>query len=153
VNNHRTNKPRRGKFVTILIVGMLAAALTIGIAVTLQIRRTARMLLEAETRLQAVIVTADAVRAFAGTQDPPRWPASWDELATIQVTDHPWIHWPRDRSLMEEHVTVDFGADLEAVLAQPIETVNAIRPNGICFEGWQHDVWHALRQAPDPAAP
>lgn len=138
---------------TILIVGMLVAALTIGVAVTLQIRHTARMLLEAETRLQAVIVTADAVRAFAGTQDPPRWPASWDELATIQVTDHPWIHWPRDRSLIEEHVTVDFGADLETVLAQPIETLNAIRPSGNCFEIWQTYAWHVLQQTRDPQTP
>lgn len=133
-----------GKPVIILFTITILLLLAGMIAIPVIVARSVRTQLDAETRLHALIVTAHTIRAFANTQDPPRWPSSWDELATVTYTDHAWIHWPRDRTLIEEHVTVDFDIRLEAVLSTQTNSLEAVRPNGITFTGWQHDVLSIL---------
>ncbi len=150
---NRVDRPRtphrRGKIAAIILVGALLVVLVA--ALPRMIGKVVRGQLDAEIRLHAVLVTAHAVRAFADTQSPPRWPTSWDELSSVEH-DGGWIAWPRDRTLIEKHVALDFNADLQAVLAGPAKSLTAIRPDGDCFEGWQHDAWHVLRDA-HPTAP
>lgn len=102
--------------------------------------RGGRNALEAERGLQSTVVAGAAVDAFIRAQNPPRWPASWDELATVEYADHPWIHWPRDRGTIEPRVAIDFSATLADVAVTTPESFNAIRPTGPCYSGWRRDL-------------
>ena len=145
-------KPRSRKLARLAATLIVLTVLAICVAVPIYARSAIRHAFDAETRLQSLMVTARAVNTFALAQDPPRWPNSWDELATVEC-DHPWLPWPAERTTIEQSVTIDFDATLEAVLAQPVDSINAIRPSGDAFTGWRSDVWHALQPAREKLAP
>lgn len=103
--------------------------------------------LEAERRLHSVWVAANAVDAFVTAQNPPRWPRSWDELATVQTDPEYWIVWPRDRDQIEADVIIEFGATLEQVAAMTPQDFEAIRPSGPCPTMWNYDIQHVIETA------
>lgn len=139
-----TRRPARRT--AIVLAALLTAALICCLGLPYAISRAIRAQLDAESRLHSTIVLARACNAYALSQTPPRWPTSWQELESVRI-DYDWLNWPQDADHIREHATVDFTITLDEALAMPETTINAIRPSGNTYPGWQSDVWHALRPA------
>lgn len=152
----RTPRPRRrARALAITLTALLAGTLIIVVGLPALIAHATRLALDAETRLQSTRVAARAVDDFVRAQCPPRWPRSWDELATVDC-DHPWLPWPAERATIEANVTIDFDTTLERV-ADPASPP-PVRPNGDCYTGWEDDTAFLRQTArelttPDPQTP
>lgn len=143
----KAQAPRR--WLAITITAAFVAVLIVIVTVSIVVMRVIRHELAAETTLQSTIVTAHAVDLFIKSQDPPRWPASWDELAALEITDHPFIHWPDDRPMIEERVSIDFSLTLAEFAAMDPERFDAIRPIGPVYQGWDWYIRYLIDTAGD----
>lgn len=138
----------RGRWFAITITAALLAVLVILIAVPILVARGINTALSAETTLQSTIVTAHAVDLFIKSQDPPRWPDSWDELAMVEVADGPY-HWPGDRVIIEQRVSIDFSLTLAEVAGMDPERFDAISPVGPVYQGWDWRIRFLIHTAGD----
>jgi len=137
--------PRRRVWLkrTLLILGCLALACAV--SVVWVVARAVNTMLAMEDRLHAVITAGFVVDEFITSQDPPRWPRSWDELETVEAS---WsrFEWPRDREEIESRVIIDFDTTLADVARSDRDTFDAIRPNGPSYSN-TGDIWFVVEDA------
>lgn len=128
---------------TLLALGCLVLACVV-FAVWTGVRMVNTML-AMEDRLHAVIAAGFVVDEFITSQDPPRWPRSWDELKTVEAS---WsrFEWPRDRDEIESRVIIDFDTTLADVARSERDTFDAIRPNGLSYSR-PGDIWFVVEDA------
>jgi hypothetical protein len=83
-----------------------------------------------------------------------KWPASWEDLRSVQVDFGIW-RWPDDMKELQdiqEYVEVDFSATLGQVARQTPEDFQAIRPHGPAYGGWQRAIPSLLKTVQDTIA-
>lgn len=108
----------------------LAALIAIAaVAFIILFYRAAQNLLEYETRSRATLNTCYIVQQYSTESNPPRWPASWDDLAHLTYTEAD-PYWPQDRAYYEANVAIDFDTTLERVSKLTRESFDAIQPIG-----------------------
>jgi hypothetical protein len=129
---HATRSPWWAKWVALLAVVTSLIVFWFGVV----LYRAKEIALGASNRLHHSIAMAEIIDTFIRTQDPPRWPNSWEELETVEY-DYNGILWPRDRAVLEANLTVNFDLTLEQVAAMDYETFDAILPNGSYVNGWR----------------
>lgn len=119
----------------------------------------------AERALHACILMTDVLEDYVIATDG-RWPASWDDLQSTVPTfeSRSMIYsWPKDRSDLEQFVTIDFAARPELLAVASPEDFKAIQPIGSCFESYNRDfpflidalrrTHHVTPPSPPPDAP
>jgi hypothetical protein len=119
------------RIASVLVVCGLAV---LAVAAIVKVRRAAQTSLDGSTYLHQTIVTALVVDEFVAASDPPAWPTSWDDLASITV-DYGWIQWPQDADAIRAAVEIDFETTLEAVAATDPDDFTVIRPRVEVYEG------------------
>lgn len=96
-------------------------------------------------RYDTAVFVAEVVDKFVSVQDPPRWPSSWSDLATItHETDH--YFWPADQRLVERYVVIDFSVSYEEVSGSGWPAKPPISPRGWSRRGWEEAVWGVLKR-------
>jgi hypothetical protein len=117
---------------TLLVVGLGVGAWMLYLGVSISLR--------AEENLHATEFAIRLVDQFV--YDKGRWPRSWQELERLRFPgtrpsplNSSLRGWPTDwPSGLQERVSIDFQADPAVVARQAPRTVEAIRPNGPCYE-------------------
>ena len=87
---------------------------------------------QAEKGLHALLLVTPVVERFVHQEI--RWPTSWDDLQVVDTVEAASMYsWPDDAEIVQDHVTIDFDADLTTIASQTVDEFDAIRPIGAHF--------------------
>ncbi len=90
---------------------------------------------QAENNLVATIFTVRLVEHFV--EQRGRWLRSWQDLKGLSIPEHaswPYYDWPASSAELQQHVRIDFFADLAEIAWQDPMGLTAIRPIGPYYE-------------------
>lgn len=134
----KTIMAKRCFFVRVFLITLLVG----GIIVGWMVYRGITFSLEAEENLHASRFALRVVEEFVRTNG--RWPSSWDELQAMKVdksspelggSGYTWPQdWPAKASRLQQHVAIDFHADLQKIASQDRYDFTAIKPIGPYYE-------------------
>jgi hypothetical protein len=85
--------------------------------------------LTAEKALHANRLVIELVREYA-VAHRGAWPTSWRDLEQLSPREHALFSWPQVRERVQKYVTVDFAADSNRLVTQPVEQFAAIHVCG-----------------------
>lgn len=115
---------------SLIVAGVLVAALAAVIALTISVLRAAsRTSLEAESRFHAAIAVHGAIRRFESERG--RRPTSWQDFNIMTPLEWSSFELPRDIEPIQEWVTIDFES---LQTAEPV--TDAIHPTGATYDHW-----------------
>jgi hypothetical protein len=98
----------------------------------------------AERALHAVHLMARVTEDYL-VQHDGHWPTSWHDLESISPREGGMFWWPRDSSVIQTYVHIQFGRTTAELLVKNPNDFRAISPIGPCYEGYQEAFVPLLR--------